>query len=237
MNKFYALPLVSVLALAIATASQADLVIKAGQVIGRDGQIYDGMSPETEQALRAQLEAGETKVGVLNNNLYIMNDDVVTTVPLVQLRGKQSDERLELVKEAYRAELRESLIDDAVAKLESSQLESQDGRIDDELSRSESELEDRMDGMDDDIEDSLRENEREIEGRLEELDDDIEDSLREHEREIEDHLDELDDEIEDSLREQEREIEQHINEVENHIEREVESRDSHHDSDDHDDDD
>jgi len=236
MNKFYALPLISALTLAVSTAAHADLVIKSGQVIGRDGLIYDGMSPETEAALRAQIKAGETKVGVLNNNLYIMNDDVVTTVPLVQLRGKQSDERLELVKEAYRAELRESLIEDAVAEMAANQLSSQSTELEQQLGNGNDDIERRLEDLDDDIENhlddhkdvlenQLNEYEREIENHLDEIDHEIEHQLTEHENEIEDHLEGIDDEIEN-----------HLSEHESEIESAMESHDSSEDrhSDDHD---
>jgi hypothetical protein len=208
----------SALSLALISAGvQADLVLKRGQVIGRDGEIYDGMTPETREVLEAQAEDGILKSGVVNGNFYMILDGVVTTVPLTTLRSLDSEERMELVKESFSEDAREALKDEYRNQL-ASEMENHRDEMDREVER-------HMDEIDDEME-------REIEDHMDEL---------EHEMglEIEDHMDELEHEIE-------REVESHMDEIEHEIEnhsREIEREVEHHseghddDHDDHEDDD
>ena len=72
------------------------LTLKSGQVIGSDGNIYDGASPEMASAI---LASGET-AGVSNGNLFIVIEGNVTFVPVKTLAGKTKEGIKELVIEA-----------------------------------------------------------------------------------------------------------------------------------------
>jgi hypothetical protein len=195
--------------LAIALTSlnaHADLVIKTGQVIGRDGQIYDGMSPETREALEAQAESGILKSGVVNGNFYMILDGVVSTVPLRAMSNLGSEERLELVKTTFAQDARETLEQEYRNRLMAAQSES----IEDEIK---SEVEEHQGQMEYEVERHLNEVNDDIER---EIDDHVDEIKHEIEREIEDHIDEIEHEME-------RELEDHMNEIEHEIEREVES--------------
>lgn len=178
----------SALSLALISAGvQADLVLKRGQVIGRDGEIYDGMSPETREVLEAQAEDGVLKSGVVNGNFYMILDGVVTTVPLTTLRSLDSEERMELVKESFSEDAREALKDEYRNQL-ASEMENHRDEMDREVER-------HMDEIDDEME-------REIEDHMDEVEHEIE-------REVESHMDEIEHEIENHSREIEREVEHH----------------------------
>ena len=72
------------------------LTIKSGQVIGSDGNVYDGASPEMASAIIA---SGDT-AGVRNGNLFIVVEGNVTFVPVKALAGKTKEGIKELVIEA-----------------------------------------------------------------------------------------------------------------------------------------
>ena len=72
------------------------LTIKSGQVIGSDGNLYDGASPEMASAI---LASGDT-AGVRNGNLFIVVEGKVTFVPVKSLAGKTKEGIKELVIEA-----------------------------------------------------------------------------------------------------------------------------------------
>lgn len=166
----------------ISTGVQADLVLKRGQVIGRDGEIYDGMSPQTREVLEAQAEDGVLKSGVVNGNFYMILDGVVTTVPLTTLRSLDSEERMELVKESFSEDAREALKDEYRNQLAS---EMENHR--DEMGR---EIEDHMDELEHEIE-------REVESHMDEIEHEIENHSREIEREVEHHSEGHDDDHDD----------------------------------------
>ncbi len=72
----------SLLVSTLSLSASASITLQSGQVIGPDGAIYDGMSPQTEAALLESIEPGETRVGVVNNSLYvIVNDEITTSRP------------------------------------------------------------------------------------------------------------------------------------------------------------
>ena len=72
------------------------LTLKSGQVIGSDGNVYDGASPEVTSAI---LASGDT-AGVRNGNLFIVIEGSVTFVPVKGLAGKTKEGIKELVIEA-----------------------------------------------------------------------------------------------------------------------------------------
>ena len=74
------------------------LTFKLGQVLGADGNLYDGASPEqAANILAASKETGlfgakRKSAGVKGNNLYVIVNDTVTFIPLNEVRGKSDDQ-------------------------------------------------------------------------------------------------------------------------------------------------
>ena len=205
----------SVLSVAlISSGVQADLVIKSGQVIGSDGKIYDGMSPQTAAALAAQAEAGELKTGVINGNFYVILDNVISTVPLRSLSNLEPEERVSLIKESFALEAREAYEAEYRASLSNTVSNQLEAEVEERLEAAESDVEREVDDHLDDIEHKV---EREVEDHLNEIEHEIE-------REVESHMEEI-----------EHEIESHYQEIERDIEHHNESHDDDHDE--HDDDD
>lgn len=64
------------------------LTLKKGQVIGGDGGIYDGASPEAKQALLRQVKEGGKSAGISGSNLFVVVEDTITFIPLSELGGK-----------------------------------------------------------------------------------------------------------------------------------------------------
>ena len=84
------------------------LTLKSGEVLGGDGKVYQGASPETEAAMLKQ--AGKTDwfgnsktSGVMGSNLFIVVEDQVTYIPLTELQGKSKDAIKEHVLESVKA--------------------------------------------------------------------------------------------------------------------------------------
>lgn len=84
------------------------LTLKSGEVLGGDGKVYQGASPETEAAMLKQ--AGKTDwfgnsktSGVMGSNLFIVVEDKVTYIPLTELQGKSKDAIKEHVLDSVKA--------------------------------------------------------------------------------------------------------------------------------------
>jgi len=81
------------------------LTFKPGQVLGADGNLYDGASPEqAANILAASKETGlfgakRKSAGVKGNNLYVIVNDTVTFIPLNEVRGKSDDQIEALIVE------------------------------------------------------------------------------------------------------------------------------------------
>ncbi|NCF48844.1 MAG: hypothetical protein GWP36_04920 [Bacteroidetes bacterium] len=68
------------------------LTFKKGQVLGSDGEIYDGASPKERQAILARSKADGKAAGVFGSQLYVVVEDTVTFIPISDLAGKDDDE-------------------------------------------------------------------------------------------------------------------------------------------------
>ena len=86
-----ALPLLS-----LASMGHA-LTLKSGEVIGSDGSVYQGASPE--QAANIAKNANETDwfgnkktSGVVGKNIYLVVDDQTIFIPLSEIQGKKQDQ-------------------------------------------------------------------------------------------------------------------------------------------------
>jgi hypothetical protein len=84
--------------LALATSSAMALTFKKGQVLGSDGKIYDGASPEETARLIKNAADGGESAGVRGNNLFVVMDDELVFIPLSDLSGKTKETRMDIVK-------------------------------------------------------------------------------------------------------------------------------------------
>jgi hypothetical protein len=179
----------SLLVSTLSLSASASITLQSGQVIGPDGAIYDGMSPQTEAALLESIEPGETRVGVVNNSLYVIVNDEITTVPLSDLQSLDSDSRLEYIKDAIKSDYLESGSIELSDSLNHSEVER-------ELEHQSSELESEMERYSSEIESEIAKHETEIEQELSKHEAEIENELSKHETEIEHQLAEHKSEIE-----------------------------------------
>ena len=85
---------VSSLSLALPAAA---LKFKKGQVLGSDGEVYDGASPAQVEALIKKAEDEGEMAGVSGTNLYVVIDGSVTFVPLSDVRGKTKEGMKEVI--------------------------------------------------------------------------------------------------------------------------------------------
>ena len=83
----------------MATAAQA-LTLKKGQVIGGDGAIYDGASPEVQENLIANAKRTGKNVGVSAGNVFVIVGEEVTYVSTKDLAGKSKSEMVDVVGDA-----------------------------------------------------------------------------------------------------------------------------------------
>lgn len=73
------------------------LTLKSGQVIGSDGQIYDGASPEKQEALIANAQNGGDMAGLSGSSVYVVVGDTITYVPVSDIRGKSNNRMKEII--------------------------------------------------------------------------------------------------------------------------------------------
>lgn len=97
------------------------LTLKTGQVLGSDGGVYDGASPEQiermiENAEREDWGGNKRTSGVIGRNLFIVVEEKPVFVPLNDLQGKTKESIREIVKqsvvEALTKDLAASLADE-----------------------------------------------------------------------------------------------------------------------------
>ena len=83
-------------AVTLSAGAQA-LTFKSGEVLGPDGNMYVGASPENLENIIANAKDDEKPAGVVGNNIYVIVDDTVTFVPTKELAPLSNDDRLELI--------------------------------------------------------------------------------------------------------------------------------------------
>ena len=71
---------VVLMSLAMASTAQA-LTFKKGEVLGSDGEIYHGASPEQMERLIERAAAEDMPAGVVGNNVFVVVGDKVSFVP------------------------------------------------------------------------------------------------------------------------------------------------------------
>ena len=80
------------------------LTFKKGQVLGADGGVYDGASPDQKEALieksksKGWFGAEGKKSGVQGSNLFIVVEDDLVFVPINELKGKSKEQVTEVIK-------------------------------------------------------------------------------------------------------------------------------------------
>ena len=98
MKQLISAPAMGAVVLALATSSAMALTFKKGQVLGSDGKIYDGASPEETARLIKNAADGGESAGVRGNNLFVVMDDELVFIPLSDLSGKTKETRMDIVK-------------------------------------------------------------------------------------------------------------------------------------------
>ena len=98
--------------LAFAAAPATALTFKKGEVLGSDGQLHQGASPEERAKLiQRTTEDGET-AGVTGGSLFVVMDGEIMFIPLSDLQGKSRDARMDIVKAHVIANVADLEVDD-----------------------------------------------------------------------------------------------------------------------------
>ena len=79
------------------SAGAQALTFKSGEVLGPDGNMYVGASPENLENFIANAKDDDKPAGVIGNNVFVLVDDTITFVPTKDLAPLDDDERLELI--------------------------------------------------------------------------------------------------------------------------------------------
>ncbi|MGB2108184.1 MAG: hypothetical protein ACPHZ5_08390, partial [Candidatus Puniceispirillum sp.] len=79
------------------SAGAQALTFKSGEVLGPDGNMYVGASPENLENIIANAKDDDKPAGVVGNNVFVLVDDTITFVPTKDLAPLNNDERLELI--------------------------------------------------------------------------------------------------------------------------------------------
>ena len=98
MKRGSVLGLVTALVISMPLAASA-LTFKKGQVLGSDGQIYDGASPDLRDRLIKKAQRTGESAGVTAGKLFVVVNDTITFVPLSDLAGKSEETVKEIVVE------------------------------------------------------------------------------------------------------------------------------------------
>ena len=84
--------------------------IKSGEVLGPDGKVYKGASPEQKEKIIYFLSKKDKPVDIINNNLMILHEDNLISIPLIELSGKSDKKIDEIIDGEF------SKVDDKVSK-------------------------------------------------------------------------------------------------------------------------
>ena len=105
------------LAIAIFTLpmTASALTFKKGQILGPDGKVYDGASPQLRARLIAEAEAGGKSAGVAAGQLFVVAKGTVTFVPLTEIAGKSEESVKDIVVEKVTETVTKALTIEALA--------------------------------------------------------------------------------------------------------------------------
>ncbi len=91
------------------------LTFKKGQILGPDGKVYDGASPQLRARLIAEAEAGGKSAGVAAGQLFVVVKGIVTFVPLTEIAGKSDESVKDIVVEKVTETVTKALTIEALA--------------------------------------------------------------------------------------------------------------------------
>ena len=115
MKRVSVLGLVTALVISMPLAASA-LTFKKGQVLGSDGQIYDGASPDLRDRLIKKAQRTGESAGVTAGKLFVVVNDAITFVPLSDLAGKSEETVKEIVVEKVTETVTKVFTEQALAK-------------------------------------------------------------------------------------------------------------------------
>ena len=104
MKQFFSAAAMGVVALALATSPSTASTFEKGQVLGSDGRIYDGASPDELERLIKNAANSIENAGVRGNKLFVFMDDELVFIPLSDLSGKTKETRMDIVKAHMRCQ-------------------------------------------------------------------------------------------------------------------------------------
>ena len=107
--------LLTAAAIAAMPVAGSALTLKKGQVLGSDGQIHDGASPDVRTRLIARAQDGGKSAGVTAGQLYVVVRDTITFVPITDIVGKSEETVKEIVVEKVTETITEALTEEALA--------------------------------------------------------------------------------------------------------------------------
>ena len=77
--------------------ASAHFVLKEGEVLSSDGNIYKGASPRIRDHLIEQAREGGDIAGINNNSVYVVIDDVISFVPVTSISGLNNEKMLTVI--------------------------------------------------------------------------------------------------------------------------------------------
>ena len=92
------------------------LTFKKGHILGSDGQIYDGASPDLRDRLIKKAQRTGESAGVTAGKLFVVVNDTITFVPLSDLAGKSEETVKEIVVEKVTETVTKVFTEQALAK-------------------------------------------------------------------------------------------------------------------------
>jgi hypothetical protein len=214
----------------VSNSSAHVLAFKTGQVIGSDGQAYDGASPEQLVRLNELAEQSDKSVGVYGKSLYVVVNGTTTFVPLRKLADLPNNERIAYITGKVSEQmfantgLDNSEIEVNEDEFSVTELEQKDSDLEKELEEKSEALEEELEGQNEAIEKELEEQKEAIGEALEEEQEAIEVALEEQQEAIEEALEEQQEAIEEALEEQKEAIEEALEEQQEAIEEALEEQ-------------
>ena len=89
----------AVAAMAFTAQAQA-LTFKSGEVLGSDGQMHQGASPEQMERIVEKAKASGDVGGVTGNNVFVVVGENVTFIPVNDLKGLSKESQIAVVGDA-----------------------------------------------------------------------------------------------------------------------------------------
>lgn len=81
----------------INTHAQAQFVLKEGEVLSSDGNVYKGASPRIRQHLIDKAQEDGDITGINNNSVFVIVDDVISFVPVSSISGLDDEKMLDVI--------------------------------------------------------------------------------------------------------------------------------------------